>query len=126
MKPSIAIAARRYAKATNIPVGVFAEKAFIEYMVNHPNENHSIVIQQILPENRDIQHELEDDLLCSDISGYLETLSRIEATGHGSHSEFKLGLYKTIREAVKFRNPSDKLKELLHRVKERGYFAVVG
>ncbi len=114
----------QYARGSQESIATNLENALIEYMINHPLKNHTITIQHMLKESLDngIQHDLEDQILCSDIEGYLETLERIKRSGQGDFEEFKLGLYKVVVNAIKFRSPSDRLLSLLHKIKEDGYF----
>lgn len=114
----------QYARGSQESVATNLENALIEYMINHPLENHVVTIQHVLKEslNNGIQHDLEDQILCSDIEDYLETLERIKRSGQGDFEEFKLGLYKVVVNAIKFRSPSDRLLSLLHKVKGDGYF----
>lgn len=114
----------QYAKGSRESVATNLEKALAEYMINHPLENHTVIIQHMLEKslNNGIQHDLEDQILCSDVEDYLETLRRIKVDGRGDFDEFKLGLYKVVVNAVKFRDPSDRLLSLLQRVKDGGYF----
>jgi hypothetical protein len=114
----------QYAKGSQESVATNLENALAEYMINHPLENHTVIIQHVLKESisNGVQHDLEEQLLCSDIKGYLDTLERIKKSGRGDFDEFKLGLYKVVVNAVKFRDPTDKLLSLLQQVKDGGYF----
>ena len=121
---SLVTAYRKYAKMSGLSLADCVERALLKDMECYPLENHTVTIQHMLKESLDngIQHDLEDQILCSDIEGYLETLERIKRSGQGDFEEFKLGLYKVVVNAIKFRSPSDRLLSLLHKVKEDGYF----
>lgn len=112
-----------YAKGTRESVAYHLEQALIEYMLNHPRENRAVIIQHMLKKsiNNGLQRELEEQLLCSNIKAYLDTIKRIEQDGRGDIEQIKVDLCKSVSEAVKFREPTDKLLNLLQQVKDSGY-----
>ena len=112
-----------YAKGTRESVAYHLEQALIEYMINHPRENHAVIIQQMLEKsiNGGLQRELEEQLLCSNIRAYLDTIKRIEQDGRGDIDQIKVDLCKSVSDAIKFREPTDKLLSLLQQVKDGNY-----
>jgi len=99
------------------------EHALLEYMVNHPQENRVVIIQHMLQKsiNNGLQRELGEQLICSNIKAYLDTINRIEQDGRGDIEQIKVDLCKSVGEAIKFRDPTDKLLSLLQQVKDSGY-----
>lgn len=112
-----------YAKGSLEGMAYHLEQALIEYMINHPRENHAVIIQHMLKKyiNTGLQHELEEQLICSNIKAYLTTIRRIEQDGRGDIEQIKVDLCKSVSNAVKFREPTDKLLSLLQQVKDGGY-----
>ena len=102
--------------------GELTENALTEYMVNHPNEQNVIIINGINSDTSDIQRQLEEDLLSSDIFAYIEVLDRLRREGGGYPNEFKEELHKVVSKAVKIKGIGERLKAALQRVKDGGYF----
>jgi hypothetical protein len=96
------------------------EDAFVEYMMNHPEDSCHVEIQKEFSEKIEngIQRELEEKILCRDIEGCLRTLENIEATNLGNFGMVFSELVSAVRTATKIKNPSDRLLNVLKKVKE--------
>ena len=96
--------------------------ALTDYMEANPIECMVVEIQRDLSNKIEngIQRELEEKLLCRNIEDCLETLNDIELTRRGNFSMVLSDLIKHVSDATRFREPSDKLLTVLHKVKESG------
>ena len=114
MKPSIALAGREYARLSRLCNGELVEKAFIEYMKNHPPDNGTIIIQQIIKSDLPSRQEkLTMQLITRDAEYAMKRLDELE---DGYYPELKEALIKCLRRGVKIKGPTEKFVELLERV----------
>jgi len=114
MTPSIASAGRTYAKKAGLGSGEFAEKAFTEYLKNHPVEDIIIIIQQQIKSRLPSrQKKLAMSLITRDAEYAMKRLDELE---DGYYPELKEVLIKCLRRGVKIKEPTEKFVELLERV----------
>jgi len=90
------------------------ERALLNDMRTHPVATMNLTINHVTEEKlTEIQKRLEIAIMYSEIKHLVEILDRIKATGRGNYEEFQYDLLKALKPAVKLRNPSPKLIELL-------------
>ena len=111
MRPSIAKEGRDYAHAAKISTGDFAEKAFVEFMVNHPLDMRVVVLQSTVSEELPSKLEvIQMKLLTREIRFVLEALESAEPHVKGGLLN---RLVKALNKGVILRNPSDDFVTLL-------------
>lgn len=103
--------------------GEMTEVALMEYMVNHPVEDCRIEVQVEMGNNlHDIQRDLSNQILCRNIESCLKLLSDEVCNQRGNPLIIKEELLGYVKEAVKVKSPSEKLINLLQRVKDGKHF----
>jgi len=111
MRPSIANSGREYAKALNIQSGEFAEKAFIEYMSNHPANLKIIVVQNKL--SSDIPKRV-DLVKIKAISTQLEfIIKRFKELGEEKPSTLVETLASALMKGAAIKQPTDEFLLLM-------------
>jgi hypothetical protein len=95
------------------------EDAFVEYMMNHPVDECRVEVQvEMGNQLHEVQRELSNQILCKNIENCLWLLSDKDCKDRGSPFLVKEELLGHVKEAVKIKNPSQTLIELLQRVRE--------
>ena len=110
MRESIAKAGRFYARRSGLAVGVFAEKAFISYMENHPLEGIPIVIQNQI--KSDIVDRLEG-VHMGLIEKHLRLYMKRLVDKDGNPEYLRRTISKEVKRGVKIKKPSPEFLELL-------------
>lgn len=111
MKPEIARISREYAKSANIATGEFAEKAFLEYIENHPLNSKTFVIQQQIVSNVPSRQErIKILLLNREISFILE---RVDKVDDNIRKDLLMRLSKLLLKGANIKNAPDEFILLL-------------